>query len=120
MIGILVIVWMLNTPRNHNPRRMRTNAEIAALRAALAAFEMDNSRLPTTREGLAALLYPPAGVTNWHGPYIPHLPLDGYGTPLDYQSPARSKPYEIRSAGPDRGVGSTSTAIRENDDGHQV
>ena len=46
-----------------------------------------------------------SGEPNWDGPYVRGgEPRDAWGTPLQY-SLKNEKTYEVRSAGPDRQVG---------------
>lgn len=69
----------------------------------LDGYKLDNSRYPTTQEGLAALVTAPAGVTSWKGPYLrSKLPKDPWGNDYKYTSPGeQNRPYEIVSYGAD-------------------
>ena len=70
----------------------------------LVAFKNDLGRFPTTAEGLAALLRCPPGLEGrWQGPYLEELPLDPWGHPYQYRSPATksTKGYDLWSFGPD-------------------
>src|SRR5258705_4139462 len=45
-------------------------ADIAAFDVALDAYEIDNSKFPSSDEGLGALVQAPGTATAWKGPYI--------------------------------------------------
>ena len=81
-----------------------TVTEIANLKSALTNFELDNSRFPTTAEGLEALVRAPAGLElTWSGPYIEQITNDKYGNPYLYVSPGTDDPtsFDLSSAGKD-------------------
>jgi general secretion pathway protein G len=81
--------------------------QISALRTALAAFEIDNGRYPTTAEGLRVLIQKPGGAPAWHGPYIklanPTAMNDPWGHAYHYQFPGErnKREYDLISDGPD-------------------
>jgi general secretion pathway protein G len=60
---------------------------LQSLQTALDAFEVDTGRYPTSQEGLKALTASPAGLANWHGPYMKELPKDPWGRPYVYRNP---------------------------------
>jgi len=72
---------------------------------ALAAFEVDPGRLPSTSEGLAALLVPSPNVTNWKGPYLMGngIIADPWGHPYVYHYPSvhQTNGFDLYSCGPD-------------------
>jgi general secretion pathway protein G len=79
-------------------------AQLAAIEAAVDAFEVDNGRFPTTAEGLGALVQPPPKLSGWSGPYVKRaVPADPWGTPYAYA--ASGGFYTVTSAGPDRRLG---------------
>jgi general secretion pathway protein G len=84
-------------------RRDGTLAEIANLKTAIARFEMDTSRYPTTEEGLYALVHAPADLTaTWAGPYIEAVKEDKFGHAYAYAAPGVDDPaYDLASAGAD-------------------
>ena len=69
-------------------------------------------RYPTTSEGLNALVQRPSGAQVWTGPYLKNgkLPVDPWGNPYQYRSPADRVPYEIVSFGADGREGGAGTA----------
>ena len=78
-------------------------ADIAGLKLALNAYEIDNGQYPTTGQGLMAL------VSN-RG-YIEKLPPDPWGHPYIYRCPgSNGKDFDLFSAGPD-GIPGTADDI---------
>lgn len=83
-------------------------AQITAFEKALDTYRIDVGRFPTTEEGLAALLENPGSNPKWNGPYLKKaIPLDPWGRPYHYQSPAKDKDVDISSYGKDGQVGGT-------------
>jgi general secretion pathway protein G len=80
------------------------------IKVAIAAFELDTGRCPTTTEGLQALLVAPPGITGWNGPYIEPGTTDEWGTPFIYESTAPDT-FTLRSAGPDRIPGTADDIV---------
>jgi len=79
-----------------------TKTQIELLGAALDDFRLDNSRYPTTEEGLNALRQAPEGLNNWYGPYLPKdVPLDAWGKKYLYKSPGDHGDYDLFSYGKD-------------------
>jgi len=76
--------------------------QIASLSSALDLFYLDNGRYPASSEGLPALVQRPANLGAWNGPYLKasSVPMDPWGRPFHYRSPAEHSPYEIDSYGP--------------------
>lgn len=67
----------------------------------LDLFEMDIGRFPTTTEGLAALRFNPASLSNWKGPYLKKNPADPWARPYVYRSPGtHNTDYDLFSSGP--------------------
>lgn len=94
-------------------RSMTAKTQIAMLEAALAAFEMDNGRYPTTDEGLAALVeIPPAlqgSSTYLAGGYLREhrVPDDPWGHAFLYRIPGHHNTagFDLWSLGADRAPG---------------
>ena len=80
-----------------------------SLGVALDLYEQDTGSYPTMAQGLGALVSEPAGVHNWHGPYLKStvVPKDPWGNPYDYRFPSSAVPtlYELVSAGKDGQLG---------------
>lgn len=81
--------------------------QVKELTLALDLFQLDVGRYPTDREGLGALLAPPAGAANWRGPYLKSEAaiLDPWGREFRYASQSASPGYAIGSYGADGAPG---------------
>jgi general secretion pathway protein G len=77
-----------------------TQAQIAAFKTALEAFEVDNGYFPKTMQDL---VNKPGDAQNWHGPYLDKIPQDPWNHDYIYVCPGRHNPngFDISSAGPD-------------------
>lgn len=83
-------------------------AQITAFEKALDTYRIDMGRFPTSEEGLTGLLENPSANTKWNGPYLKKsIPLDPWGHPYRYLSPAKDKDFEIVSYGKDGQAGGT-------------
>lgn len=83
-------------------------AQITAFEKALDTYRIDVGRFPTSEEGLAGLLENPSANTKWNGPYLKKsIPVDPWGRPYRYLSPAKDKDFEIISYGKDGQAGGT-------------
>jgi general secretion pathway protein G len=93
-------------------------SEITAVRAQIDGFEkaldtyrLDTGRYPTNEQGLNALVTKPADAAKWNGPYLRKaVPLDPWGNPYRYKTPADKGDYEILSYGKDGQPGGTGEA----------
>jgi general secretion pathway protein G len=95
------------TGRTEQARIAATKQEISGMDVALDQFEVDSGRYPTTEEGLAALMQPPATVKAWHGPYLKKPPIDQWGHPYVYRFPGQFNQGspDVFSYGPDGNEG---------------
>lgn len=111
---VIVVLTLLATFVAPNVFRHLSTAQDATARsqiemfgAALDAYRLDNGVYPTTAQGLDALWTRPVGEPaprNWRGPYLrKDIPLDPWGSPYVYRSPAgeSSRGYELLSLGSD-------------------
>jgi general secretion pathway protein G len=88
-------------------------AQIKQLESALAFYQMDNGRFPTTEQGLEALVRPPTTgpqARNYRpGGYLQggQVPLDPWGNPFQYESPGRvnTTSFDLWSFGADGSPG---------------
>ena len=96
------------TGRSEQARKAAARTDIAMLETALDAFEVDAGRYPTSEEGLAALVQPPASVKAWNGPYIKRgVPNDPWGNPYNYRFPGQMNVngYDLYTFGADGNEG---------------
>lgn len=93
------------TGRSKQARVTATKADISNLELLLDSFEIDTGRLPTSDEGLEALITEPSNVTNWQGPYPKktEVPTDPWGNEYIYTYPGKNNTssYDLSSYGPD-------------------
>jgi len=77
--------------------------QIDELGAGLDLFHLEVGRYPTTEEGINAIVEEPAGVSNWHGPYLKkrQVPNDPWGNAYHYRSPGENGAYDLFSLGND-------------------
>ncbi len=111
-------VWVVPLPEKPTwrmgPQAMVDMARLAVeprgpLTMALKLYRLVMGALPTTKQGLHALIVRPSGLENpeaWRGPYLmdPNSLKDPWGTPYGYRCPAKGTPmgFELWSAGPDK------------------
>ncbi len=83
---------------------MRASLEMSSLSGSLDRFLLDNSRFPTSAEGLGALVKCPTGLEKtWKGPYTDKSLTDPWGHPYLYlfPSPKNKDIFDLSCAGPD-------------------
>ena len=81
-------------------------AQIDAFGKALDQYRLDTGRYPSSEQGLAALVTPPAGEPKWQGPYLKKsVPADPWGNPYAYKSPGEHGDYDLQSFGRDGKAG---------------
>lgn len=97
--GIVSLVGVLDTGK-----KTRVRGDLNTLSAALRAYETDNMFLPSTEQGIMALIEKPSSrpaPTNW-APKLKKMILDPWGNPYGYRRPGRDKGgFDVYSAGPD-------------------
>src|SRR3954447_22361319 len=91
VLVILAVLAAMVVPkfanRSEQARKTAATADIHALETAIDVFETDNSRYPSSEEGLGALLTAPGGMSTWKGPYIKQLLTDPWGAAYVYRYP---------------------------------
>ncbi|WP_227511682.1 MULTISPECIES: type II secretion system major pseudopilin GspG [unclassified Psychrobacter] len=108
VIVILAILAGLVVPKvvgqSDKARVKTTETALATVSNTLDMYKVDNSRYPTTAQGLEALSTPPAEAKNYpEGGYIKGgYPTDGWENELQYVSPgSEGRPYDLFSLGAD-------------------
>ena len=90
---------------------LAARTQIGCFKTGLSVFQADCGRLPSTAEGLAALITRPVNVpeSQWHGPYAKDIPKDPWGHGYVYRCPSLhdTNSFDIYSCGPD-GVSKSS------------
>ena len=111
VIVILAILAGLVVPKvvgqSDKARVKTTETALATVSNALDMYKVDNSRYPTTAQGLEALMTPPADAKNYpEGGYIKGgYPTDGWENEMQYIGPPEAQPYNLFSLGADGQVG---------------
>lgn len=86
-------------------RVSKAKGDIQALEAALAIFYLDNSKYPTTEQGLKALVVQPSDPTIRHwkpGGYLDRVSKDPWGNDYQYAFPGQhGKAYDLYTLGAD-------------------
>jgi len=116
VIVILGLLATIITPRilsrPEQARRTKAMIDIRNIESALALFNSDTGRFPTTSEGLEALVSDP-GIRgyNYDG-YLDRVPLDPWGDVYIYISPGlHNKDYDLESYGKDGEDGGTGKDV---------
>ncbi len=112
LIELLLVLVILGTlaaivvpkfaSRGDDARITAARSQIAEIETVLGTFEVDHGRYPTTEEGLAALVQPPASL-KVQRQYLPRIPLDPWGNEYVYRCPGQRNPsgYDLFSKGKD-------------------
>lgn len=114
LMVVLVILGLLAgiiTPqfmgRADQARVQKARTDLSTIAAALSLYRLDNQALPTTEQGLAALVSKPVlspVPPNWKSNgYLDDLPLDPWDRPYAYLYPAAysNGEYDLYSLGAD-------------------
>ncbi len=90
-------------PASDAAKRRIARHDIANIELALKLFRLHMNRYPTTEEGLAILIVPPAASKDWTEPFLDRLPMDPWGHPYRYRRPGTrdNAPFDVWSVGPD-------------------
>jgi general secretion pathway protein G len=113
VIVIMGIMASLIVPkimgRPDEARIVASKQDIASILQALKLYKLDNQRLPTTEQGLQALVTQsnsPPVPSNWKADgYLDKLPKDPWGNPYQYLSPGLQGDIDVFSFGPDGAMG---------------
>src|ERR1043166_1722040 len=114
---LAAIVYPKVMGRSEQARVTAGQTQIANLKKALDAFEVDTGYYPKGRNGLNDLLQQPRDTTGWHGPYLESIPKDPWGNDYAYECPGKHNvnSYDISSPGPpghDSPIGNWQTQQR--------
>lgn len=86
-------------------------AQIDSLDKALEQYRLDTGHLPSTEQGLAALVGRPANEPRWDGPYLKKdVPPDPWGNLYVYKQPGEHGDFDLLSYGKDGQSGGTAEA----------
>lgn len=101
-VSIIVLILTSRIIEATSKERI-TPSDLCTIAMALAHFEVDCERFPTTEEGLKVLLITSTNVSGWKGHYLIKEPIDVWGNPYQYRSPGtgENKDFDLWSMGPD-------------------
>lgn len=90
-------------------KQARVDADFQAISTQLRTYEMANLRMPSTAQGLEALVKKPSSEPKprrWTQ-LLERVPLDPWGEPYIYRNPGKLNPrgFDLISKGPDRQEG---------------
>ena len=113
VIVIMGIMASLIVPkimgRPDEARVVASKQDIASILQALKLYRLDNQRLPSTEQGLQALVTKPSSPpvpSNWKSDgYLDRLPKDPWGNPYQYLSPGLNGDTDVFSFGSDGAIG---------------
>ncbi|WKE65917.1 type II secretion system major pseudopilin GspG [Gallaecimonas kandeliae] len=104
ILGMLIAIVAPNVLGNKDKAMVqKAVADISGLESALEMYYLDNSTLPTTEQGLNALVEEPVPAPrNWReGGYIKRLPKDPWGNDYLYIAPGEHGKYDLFTLGAD-------------------
>ncbi|MCL6263596.1 type II secretion system major pseudopilin GspG [Craterilacuibacter sp. RT1T] len=103
ILAALVVPKVMSRP--DEARAVAAKQDINAMNQALKLYRLDNTRYPSTEQGLKALSEKPTIAPlpkNWKpGGYLERLPMDPWGNPYQYASPGTHGEIDIWSLGAD-------------------
>ena len=110
IIGLLAAVIVPSViSKVEEARVAKAKQDIQSLETALTLFRLDNSKYPTTEQGLSALTQQPTdpSIRHWKpGGYIQRITKDPWGFDYQYITPGtHSKDFDLFSLGADGQVG---------------
>ncbi len=101
VLAALVVPRVMSRP--DQARVVAAKADIARIDQQLKLYRLDNSRYPTSDQGLQALVTPPQSgppAPNWKQ-YLDKVPVDPWGKPYQYLNPGVHGEIDIFSFGAD-------------------
>jgi general secretion pathway protein G len=115
IMAVVLIIGLLSTlvgiaifPQIDKARVNTAASQIKMLDAALETYRMDNSRFPTSEQGLRALVVPPPDARSASS-YLreKRIPEDPWGNAYQYESPGQHnrEAYDLWSFGADGSPG---------------
>jgi general secretion pathway protein G len=106
IIGLLAAVIVPQViDKVEEARVAKARQDIQAIETALTMYRLDNSKYPTTDQGLRALVEQPSdpSVRHWRpGGYVQRISKDPWGNDYQYLNPGtRSRNFDLFSLGAD-------------------
>lgn len=115
ILGLLVAVVAPNIMgRSDQAKVTIAKTQMSNIANALDLYRLDNSKYPSTQQGLEALVRRPSGYPeprNWNPDgYLKNIPEDPWGNQYQYISPGSTGSYDLYSFGADGREGGTEDA----------
>src|SRR5215813_5092229 len=115
IIGLLAAVIVPQVMNRVDEARMtKAKADIQSLETALTMYRLDNSKYPTTDQGLQALVAQPTdpSVRHWRqGGYLQRVSKDPWGNDYHYEAPGtHGHEYDLYTLGSDDQPGGDGVA----------
>jgi general secretion pathway protein G len=115
IIGLLAAVIVPQViDKVDQARTTKAKADIQSIETALTMFRLDNSKYPTTDQGLQSLVVQPTdpSIRHWRpGGYIQRVSKDPWGNDYQYVYPGtHGKEYDLFTLGSDGQPGGEGTA----------
>jgi general secretion pathway protein G len=107
VLAALVVPRVMSRP--DEARVVAAKQDIAQIMQALKLYRLDNSRYPTTEQGLQSLAVRPSSgpvPNNWKS-YLDKVPNDPWGKPYQYLNPGVRGEIDVFSFGADGQSGGT-------------
>ncbi len=110
IIGLLAAVIVPTVINKVDEARVvKAKQDIQSLETALTLFRLDNSKYPTTEQGMSALVSQPTDPTIKHwkpGGYLQRVSKDPWGFDYQYVNPGtHGKEYDLYTLGADNAPG---------------
>jgi general secretion pathway protein G len=103
ILAALIVPRVMSRP--DEARVIAAQQDVRAIMQALKLYRLDNTRYPTTEQGLEALLKAPTApplAQNWKaGGYLERLPRDPWGNSYQYLNPGIRGEIDVLSFGAD-------------------
>jgi general secretion pathway protein G len=107
ILATLVVPKIMGRP--DEARAVAARQDIASVMQALNLYRLDNSRYPSTEQGLQALVEQPTSEPlprNYkQGGYLSKVPVDPWGNKYQYLSPGINSEVDVMSMGADGKAG---------------
>jgi general secretion pathway protein G len=113
ILGLLAAIVGPQVIKYLGSSRSETAAvQVKNVDAALKLLRLDAGRYPSAQEGLQALVTQPAGMADWHGPYLPNAAAltDPWGNPYRYAVPGKHGEVDVYTLGSDNAEGGSGEA----------
>jgi len=104
MLGLSAALLVLVNgpgPSQEAEKLARARSDLRVIGAAIGAHQLERKPLPSTAEGLAALLVEPVARHPGAVPGLLAEPVDPWGRPYQWRNPGRLRAQELFSLGPD-------------------